>query len=99
MPPLRTGASLSFGLVSIPVELQPAIKKPLAARQAWLADPVPLFTARSVTLWLSASLVRGYEFAKDQYVHFTEADLESLETEFSNNIDLKEFVPLSKIAC
>jgi DNA end-binding protein Ku len=42
-------------------------------------------------------LVRGYEFAKDQYVRFTEAELESLETEASKSIDLKEFVPLSKI--
>ena len=42
-------------------------------------------------------LVRGYEFAKGQYVRFTEAELESLETESSNSIDLKEFIPLSKI--
>jgi len=41
--------------------------------------------------------VRGYEFAKDEYVQFTEAELESLETESSNNIELKEFIPLSKI--
>jgi DNA end-binding protein Ku len=41
--------------------------------------------------------VRGYEFAKDQYVQLTEAGLESLETESSNNIELKEFIPLSMI--
>jgi DNA end-binding protein Ku len=41
-------------------------------------------------------LVRGYEFAKGQYVRFTENELESLETESSNSIDLKESVPLSK---
>jgi DNA end-binding protein Ku len=41
--------------------------------------------------------VRGYEYANDQYVQFTEAELESLETESSNNIELKEFIPLSKI--
>ena len=34
--------------------------------------------------------VRGYEFAKDEYVQFTDAELESLETESSNNIELKE---------
>jgi DNA end-binding protein Ku len=41
--------------------------------------------------------VRGYEFAKDQYVRLTEPELESLETESNNNIELKEFIPLSKI--
>jgi DNA end-binding protein Ku len=41
--------------------------------------------------------IRGYEFAKDQYVQLTEAELQSLEAESSNNIELKEFIPLSKI--
>jgi Ku70/Ku80 beta-barrel domain len=41
--------------------------------------------------------VRGYESAKDQYVQLTEAELDSLETESSNNIELKEFIPLSNI--
>jgi DNA end-binding protein Ku len=40
--------------------------------------------------------VRGYEYAKDQYVQLTEGELESLETESSNDIELKEFIPLSK---
>jgi DNA end-binding protein Ku len=30
-------------------------------------------------------------------VQFTEAELESLEAESSNNIDLKEFIPLATI--
>jgi DNA end-binding protein Ku len=42
-------------------------------------------------------LVRGYEFVQDQYVRFTEAELETLETEASKSIDLKEFIQLSKI--
>jgi DNA end-binding protein Ku len=89
MPPLRTGASLSFGLVSI----------------HWLHDKCGsriqyrYYCPVCNVVVEREDLVRGYEFAKDQYVHFTEADLESLETESSNNIDLKEFVPLSKIAC
>jgi DNA end-binding protein Ku len=41
--------------------------------------------------------VRGYEVAKGEYVQFTETELETLEAESSNNIDLKEFVPLSTI--
>jgi DNA end-binding protein Ku len=42
-------------------------------------------------------LVRGYEFAKDQYVRLAEAELETLETEASKSVDLKEFIPLSKV--
>jgi non-homologous end joining protein Ku len=33
-------------------------------------------------------LVRGYEFAKNQYIQLTEPELESLEAESSNNIEL-----------
>jgi Ku70/Ku80 beta-barrel domain len=39
----------------------------------------------------------GYEFVKNHYVQLTEGELESLEAESSNNIELKEFIPLSKI--
>jgi DNA end-binding protein Ku len=101
MPPLRTGL-LSFGLVSIPVELQPAIKNQNISFH-WLHNKCGsriqyrYYCPVCNVAVEREDLVRGYEFAKDQYVHFTEADLESLETESSNNIDLKEFVPLSKI--
>jgi DNA end-binding protein Ku len=38
-------------------------------------------------------LVRGYEFAKGQYVRFTDAELESIEAETNSSIELKEFIP------
>jgi DNA end-binding protein Ku len=101
MPPLRTGL-LSFGLVSIPVQLYTATKDQRIAFNLLHAKcgsriqnryycPVCNVTAER------NDQVRGYEFAKDHYVQFTEAELESLETESSNNIELKEFIPLSKI--
>jgi len=43
------------------------------------------------------SLVKGYEFAKDQYVQFTEQELKALETEVSRTIDIAEFVPLVQV--
>jgi DNA end-binding protein Ku len=101
MPPLRTGL-LSFGLVSIPVELHPAIRNQNISFH-WLHDkcgsriqnryycPVCNVTVER------DDRVRGYEFAKGEYVQLTEAELESLETESSNNIELKEFIPLPKI--
>jgi DNA end-binding protein Ku len=101
MPPLRTGL-LSFGLVSIPVELQPAIKNQNVSFH-WLHAKCGsriqyrYFCPICNVPVEREDLVRGYEFAKDQYVRFTDAELESLETESSNNIDLKEFVPVSKI--
>jgi len=44
-----------------------------------------------------ASLVKGYEYARGQYVVFTDEELKALETERSNSIDIVEFVPLSSV--
>jgi DNA end-binding protein Ku len=41
--------------------------------------------------------VKGYEFAKDQYVRFTEEELKNLEGEASQTIDIVEFVPLDQV--
>ena len=101
MPPLRTGL-LSFGLVSIPVQLHTATKDQRIAFyllhdkcgsrvQNRYHCPVCNVTVER------DDRVRGYEFAKNEYVQFTDAELESLETESSNNIELKEFIPLAKI--
>jgi DNA end-binding protein Ku len=43
------------------------------------------------------SLVKGYEFAKDQYVRFTGEELKRLEDESTQSIDITEFVPLDKV--
>ncbi len=43
------------------------------------------------------ALVKGYEFAKDQYVRFTEEELKKLEGEASKMIDIVEFVPLEQV--
>jgi DNA end-binding protein Ku len=41
--------------------------------------------------------VRGYEYAKDQYVRVTDEELKALEGEASQVIDITEFVPLPKV--
>jgi DNA end-binding protein Ku len=44
-----------------------------------------------------AELVRGYEFAKDQYVQVKDDELKALEGEASKIIDIAEFVPLAEV--
>jgi DNA end-binding protein Ku len=101
MPPARTGV-LSFGLVAIPVRIHPATKDGHIAFHLLHAKCGSRVRNRhwcpvcNVALERD-DLVRGYEFAKGQYVRFTDAELETLETEASKSIDLKEFIPLSKI--
>jgi DNA end-binding protein Ku len=42
-------------------------------------------------------MIKGYEFAKDQYVTFTPEELKSLEEKATQSIDIDSFVPLSAI--
>jgi DNA end-binding protein Ku len=101
MPPLRTGL-LSFGLVSIPVQVHSATKDLRIAFHLLHAKCGSRIQNRYYCPVCNVAvdrddLVRGYEVAKGQYVQLTEAELESLESESSNNIELKEFIPLSNI--
>jgi DNA end-binding protein Ku len=41
--------------------------------------------------------VKGYEFAKDQYVVFSVDELKSLEEKSTSTIDITEFVPLAQV--
>ena len=101
MPSARTGI-LSFGLVAIPVRIHPAIRDQHVAFHLLHAKCGNRVRNRHYCPVCNVvvdrdDLVRGYEFANDQYVCLTEAELETVETESSKSIDLKEFIPLSKI--
>jgi DNA end-binding protein Ku len=44
-----------------------------------------------------ADLVKGYEYAKGQYVRFDADELKSLEEEKTHNLEIIEFVPLESV--
>ena len=94
--------TLSFGLVSIPVKLYTASSgagvsfNQLHAKCGSRIRQQILCPACNEVVERSA-LVKGYEFAKDQYVRFTDEELKNLEGEASQAIDIAEFVPLDQV--
>jgi DNA end-binding protein Ku len=103
MPPRSLGSGIiSFGLVSIPVKLYTAASSESPSfnllhakcgnriRQQRLCPVCNEVVERN-------DLVRGYEFAKDQYVRITDEELKALEGEASKAIEISEFVPLSTV--
>jgi DNA end-binding protein Ku len=42
-------------------------------------------------------IVKGYEFSKDQYVLFTDEELKAVAEETNKTIEIKEFVPITKV--
>jgi DNA end-binding protein Ku len=94
--------TLSFGLVSIPVKMFTAASSQgvsfnqLHAKCGGRIKQQQICPACNEVLD-RASLVKGYEFSKDQYVRFTEDELKSLEGEASKSIDIAQFVPLDQV--
>jgi DNA end-binding protein Ku len=95
-------ATVSFGLVSIPIHLYSSSETSQKVRFNFLAPDgsrvkQQYVHANSGDVIPRADLRRGYEFAKDQYVTFTPEELKALEAEASRAIEIAEFVPLEAV--
>ncbi len=93
--------TISFGLVSVPVNLFPANRSGGVSLRMLDRDGTPLArryfdpeTGREVP---TDRLVRGYEIAPDQHIVITDEELESLEPEKSRDIDLRRFVDRDQV--
>ncbi len=98
--PLWSG-TITFGLVSLPVNLYPANRaKPVSLRMVD-SEGTPLarryFCEKEARVLDYDELVRGYEVEKDAFVVVEDEELESLAPEKSQEIDLKRFVGLDEI--
>src|SRR4026207_32808 len=103
MPPRSIGSgAISFGLVSIPVKLYVAASSEAPSFNLLHAEcgsriRQQRFCPSCNKVVERDDLVRGYEFAKDQYVRVSDDELKALEGEASEAIEISEFVPLSKV--
>jgi DNA end-binding protein Ku len=96
-------ATISFGLVSIPVKLYSAAesKAALSFNQIHKKDgsrvKQQLISSRSGEVVPREEIVKGYEFAKDQYVLFEAEELKALEAAATHTIDITEFLQAEQI--
>ena len=103
MPPHSMGSgTISFGLVSIPVKMYTSASSGGVSFNQLHAKcgsriKQQIFCPVCNVVVERADLVKGYEFAKDQYVRFTEDELKTLEQENSKLIEIEEFVSLDKV--
>lgn len=104
MPARSIGtATISFGLVSVPVNLFSSSESKASVsfnmlhkkcnsrlKQQYICPKDNEIVERSDT-------VKGYEFAKDQYVVLSAEEIKALEEKATGMIDVVEFVPLAKV--
>jgi DNA end-binding protein Ku len=95
MRPLWSG-TITFGLVSVPVEMYPANRSDRAPLRMLSSDGVPLsrryYSQESGKDLDDEQMIRGYEIEKGKYVEVTDEELEKLAPEKSRDIDLRRFV-------
>jgi len=102
-PRALASLTVSFGLVSIPVKLFSATEAGHAIsfnllhkgcgsrlKQQYLCAKEEVPVTRD-------DMVKGYEFARDQYVMFTPEELKSLEEAGTHSAEIAEFVPIESI--
>lgn len=103
--PARAIASgtIAFGLVSIPVKLFPsaspsdAIRFNNLHRECGGRVKYQYWCPKDEKVLERAELIKGYEFAKGQYVTFEKDELDSVAEQTSGGIDITEFVPETKV--
>ena len=94
---------ISFGLVSIPVELFPAEQKKGSVAFSMLdkRDMSPVgykrYSKRSGNDVTMDDIVKGYEYEKDQYVVLSTDDFKIANVKASQTVDIKAFVPASAV--
>ena len=99
--PLRN-ATITFGLVSIPVRFYSATKSEdihfnLLHESCGTRVNRKWWCPYHEKIVSSDELVRGYAVSKNKYVTFTDEEIEALETDDNRALDITEFVDLSQI--
>ena len=95
--------TISFGMVSIPVKLYSATEASRAVSFNLLHKGCgsrlkqQYFCAKEEVPVAREDMVKGYEFAKDQYVMFTPEELKALEETGTHSAEITEFVPLKTV--
>ena len=95
--------TISFGLVNIPVKVYSAndssgkisFNQLHADKKTRLKQQ--MYDPETGEIVPREKIIKGYEFAKDQYIVFTEEELDALELATSQVMDITEFVPIETV--
>jgi DNA end-binding protein Ku len=100
--PIAT-ATISFGLVTIPVKLFSAteasekISFNMLHRDCGSRVQQQYICPKDERTVDRSEIAKGYEFAKGQYVIFSEEELKALEEKATQTVEITEFVPIDQI--
>ena len=102
-PRAMSTASISFGLVTIPVRIYAAteVLAGLHFNLLHAKDGVrlhqQLVCPEDGEVVQRKDVVKGYEFEKGRYVTFSDEELKALDQKATRGIEIEEFVPLASV--
>ena len=95
--------TISFGLVAIPVKLFTATQSSgqlsfnLLHKDCGSRLKQQYICQKDGSIVERDDMVKGYEFAKDQYVTFTPEEIKALEEVGTHSVEISEFVPIESV--
>jgi len=98
-----SSATVSFGLVSIPIkvyssgESQSGVHFNLLHRKCGSRLKQQYVCPQDGEVVERSEMAKGYEFAKGQYVLFSDEELKALQEKASQTIEITEFLPTAKV--
>ena len=98
-----SSATVSFGLVSVPVKLYSAAESAARISFNWVHKDCGSRLKQQYVCKQDGDvveredMVKGYEFSKGQFVLFTPEELKNLEEKKTETIDIAEFVPAEQV--
>ena len=96
-------ATISFGLVSVPVNLYSSSESTASVSFNMLHTTCgsrlkqQYICSKEGTVVEKDEIGKGYEFSKGQYVRFSAEEIKALDEKATNAIDIAEFVPLAAV--
>jgi DNA end-binding protein Ku len=98
MPPRSIGnATISFGLVSVPVSLYSASESSATVSFNMLHKSCGSRLKQQYVCSKEGGIVEKDDITKGQYVTFTPEEIKALDEKATNSIDIAEFVPLDAV--
>ena len=97
-----SSGTISFGLVSIPVKVYPA-SSTKSVRFHMLHETDKARVKQQLVCGSCGetverkATVKGYEYAKNQYVVVEDEELKSLESQSDRSIEIEEFIPIEQV--
>lgn len=96
-------ATIAFNLVNIPVGLYSTADNSQKVSFNWISRSSGarvkqrFWDPKEERIVEREECVKGYEFAKDQYVLFSPEELKVLEAQATGRIEIQEFIPLEQV--